>query len=203
MTTTDLHTLIKERKTDKILSDSQLQIAPDHQEKFDTIVRECVVTSGMAPFHYPSSKEIPEPWRAYLLWNQQTNEIADMLTQEWKIESKEPQLANACSALILVTWVSEKSEGDNAEMKEVEHIAAASAYIQNLLLMLTSYQIKNYWSSGGLFRGEKMFEHLKIPKGEKLLGAIFAQYPDSECPDQVVKTGSLRELRTTDWIQER
>jgi len=174
MTTTDLHTLIKERKTDKILSDSQLQIAPDHQEKFDTIVRECVVTSGMAPFHYPSSKE-----------------------------SKEPQLANACSALILVTWVSEKSEGDNAEMKEVEHIAAASAYIQNLLLMLTSYQIKNYWSSGGLFRGEKMFEHLKIPKGEKLLGAIFAQYPDAECPDQVVKTGSLRELRTTDWIQER
>ncbi len=69
----------------------------------------------------------------------------------------------------------------------MEHIAAASAAIQNLLLAATARGISNYWSSGGVLRSAQVFQQLGIPRQQILLGAIFlfpSEIGDAELSDQ-------------------
>ena len=55
----------------------------------------------------------------------------------------------------------------------VEHIAAASAAVQNLLLAATARGWESYWSSGGVLREPAVFERLGMDARELPLGSIF------------------------------
>ncbi|MFN6206210.1 MAG: nitroreductase family protein, partial [Planctomycetota bacterium] len=57
------------------------------------------------------------------------------------------------------------------------HLAAASAYVQNFLLLLTAAGLESYWASANLLDSPPVKSRLGIPAGRKLLGAIMVGYP--------------------------
>ena len=85
------------------------------------------------------------------------------------------QMLNTASALIQATWIPEPLENDEIQLnqKNIEHIAATSAAIQNLLLVTTEKNYETYWSSGGSLREKAFKKLLNIPINEQLLGSIF------------------------------
>ena len=108
--------------------------------------------------------------------------------------------------MIQTPWLPNPSSQPLAEgqlfeptLANMEHIAAASSAIQNLLLAATAEGIPNYWSSGGaLLREASAYETLGIPPGEILLGSIFLFPSDiSSLPSSVEVGGSkLRDQRS-------
>ena len=74
--------------------------------------------------------------------------------------------------------------------------------VQNLLLMLTAHGMGTYWSSGGKLREQAIFDYLNIAHHERLLAAIFVEYPEMRDESKQRKRGSQRENRGEDWIRE-
>ncbi|MCA9008058.1 MAG: nitroreductase, partial [Planctomycetaceae bacterium] len=58
------------------------------------------------------------------------------------------------------------------------------------------------WSSGGKLKGPEMFQYLGIPEQEKLLAAVFIEYPEMRDDSRERKPGSLRNDRSDQWIRE-
>ena len=75
----------------------------------------------------------------------------------------------------MVRWSEFEDEepGFAATLANMEHIAAAAAAIENLLLAATARGVSNYWSSGGVLRSQIVRQLLAIPPAEIVLGAIF------------------------------
>ena len=137
--------------------------------------------------------------------------------------SKIPSMLRAAGALILVTWLPDPapvdeglesgSEDRSAQAKDQatgdqqaaserlaehrlrneEHLAAAAAATQNLLVAATAREMANYWSSGGVLRTVEARALAGIPAEQPLLGAIFL-FPEPQEDDTFV-TGKLRDLR--------
>ena len=211
--------VIQSRVTEKVMCDpgsKPVGVSDEIENQNRQRVFESVETAGWAPFHYNRGVDgIAEPWRAHLLWRQQAQDAARFMHESLQVKTKEPRLAAACSAMVLVTWLPEISATNelipSSEMVEKivarneEHLAAASSMVQNLLLMLTAHGMGNYWSSGGRFRGEEMFEYLHIPNTERLLAAVFIEYPEELelNPDHKErKPGAQRGNRSHKWFRE-
>jgi hypothetical protein len=202
--------VIRSRVTEKVLAndDFQHQLSPEVEAENYQKVLAALETAGWAPFHYPRNVDsIAEPWRAYLLDREQAEKAAAYLSEELGVKSKEPMLAKACNALVLVTWLPEANP-DNAEkvtLRNNEHLAASSAMVQNLLLMLTAEEMGNYWSSGGKFGSAEMFDYLNISNEETLLAAVFIEYPQAQSADdenKLRKPGAHRDKRSLQWIKQ-
>ena len=132
-------------------------------------------------------------------------------------QSKIGAMLCACGALVQATWLPDPSgaTGDEASndgatndgatnegaaeseaaftLGNVEHVAAASAAVQNLLLLATARGWRSYWSSGGILRHEELLALLGIGAEERLLGSIFLAPPEMPC-ERLVR-GGLREER--------
>ena len=125
---------------------------------------------------------------------------------ELQVVTKEPKLAAAASAIIIITWIPQFYEDDARDEGKIavdeEHLAAASAMTQNLLLLLKEQNIGTYWGSGGILRKPIMFDYLGIPQNEKLLGAIHLQYPELINDKQACSEGKHRHSRSNQWINE-
>ncbi|WP_299464314.1 nitroreductase family protein [uncultured Gimesia sp.] len=210
-----METIIRNRKTEKVLCDLEAHrsVPADVAEHNREIVLRAIKTAGWAPFHYPRKvDDLAEPWRAHVLWQEEAKQAALYLRDELNVTTNEPRLAAACSALVLVTWLPEfydlesqdaaKLDRETQLARDEEHLAAASAMVQNLLLMLTAHGMGNYWSSGGKLRGPEMFQYLGIPKQERLLAAVFIEYPEMMDDSKDRKAGSLRNNRSDQWIRE-
>lgn len=207
--------IIRSRKTEKVLCDVEerklipAEVARRNQE----VVLQSIKTAGWAPFHFPRKVDgIAEPWRAHVLWHDDVKKAATYLRDELNVTTKEPRLAAGCSALVLVTWLPEfydlesqsasKLDREDQLKRDEEHLAAASAMVQNLLLMLTAHGMGTYWSSGGKFRGSEMFAYLGIPNHERLLAAVFIEYPEMMDDSKERKAGSQRNNRCEEWVRE-
>ena len=110
----------------------------------------------------------------------------------------------AAEALIQATWLPNPGplpEGASyaPTLENMEHIAAASAAVQSLLVAATARGFTTYWSSGGILRGAEVFRWLGIPSEEILLGAVFLFPADPE--GATVNPGKLRDKRgrLRDW----
>jgi len=206
-----LESIIRARKTDKITCEIEdRRPVPDERQKHGkATVLHSLEVAGWAPFHYPSNdKNIHEPWRAYVLWDDEVSQLLRELTNEHRFkQSKLQKLTAACSALVLVTWIPEQ----RAEIKEEnrnkineENLAAAAAMVQNFLLMLTAHGMSNYWSSGGDLGKSDVFEILGIPKQQRLIAAVFIEYNDMKNlqPHKTCAPGKHRDKRSTNWIQQ-
>ena len=179
---------IQTRKTMKVIGDpnSPVEITKEVASLHQPRILEAIAEAGWAPFHYDRNHEkIAEPWRFHVLWHQECRVIASRF-HEWfenvKPSNKLPPMLSACGSLILVNWIPQSEPGHtNEKMVQVdeEHLAATSAAVQNLLLLLTAGGYGTYWSSGGQFRTATMFEKLNIPSQEKLLAAVFVEFPES------------------------
>ena len=220
MDSSQISSIIKQRQTWKVLApvDQPIIHSPETLKRGDGALREAIAAAGWAPFHYDRAVDgVKEPWRIHVLDQTKCRSLAAefaSLFSDIKPTNKLPGMLSACGALALITWLPQFSHGaqssDEAVAKEKqiqvdeEHLAATSAYVQNLMLLLTADGFGTYWSSGGQFRTPPMFEHLNIPANERLLAAVFVDYaPDSVSPERIA--GKLRDQRSaagkwTRWV---
>ena len=208
-----IESIMRARVTEKVLAslEARAPLSSALEAKNRPLVESALEAAGWAPFHFARGVNgLAEPWRVHVLWNSQARRLSRFLSEALKLNSKEPQLAAACSALVLVTWLPEDAPAslgqseEKAVIRNEEHLAAASAMVQNLLLALTAKGMGTYWSSGGKLRGAEVFAYLGIPQHERLLAAVFIEYPESKLGDQGEiqrKPGALRSQRSTDWIR--
>ena len=210
---TEPHTLdavIARRQTTKVFADEPL---PPHTDR--EAVEELVAAAAWAPFHRPAHKShsgaplaSPVPWRFHLLDAATCRVVRERLLAAGDA-GKLPNMLAAATTVVQATWLPdpprETFEQANPEglfeptLGNMEHIAAAAAAIQNLLLAATDRGLVSYWSSGGALRQEAAYDWLAIPSQEILLGAIFL-FPSEEA-DTTRVPGKLRERRgaTSDW----
>lgn len=210
--------VIRRRKTEKVLchdTDVHNSVPVEVAEQHKKTVLDSIKTAGWAPFHYPRNEDkIAEPWRAHILWRDDALKVAQYMRDEIDNVKGEPALLAGCSAMVLVTWLpryyGRDSQGvicqPSQKQSEIdideEHLAGASAMVQNLLLMLTAHGMGNYWSSGGKLRGQAMFEYLGIPSEERFLAAVFIEYPEMMDDSKERKPGKLRDKRSERWIRQ-
>lgn len=206
--------IVQRRQTLKVLApvDQPIIHAVDRVQRGDHALREAIAVAGWAPFHYDRAVDgVKEPWRVHVLDQTKCRSLATEFSEMFpdiKPTNKLPSMLSACGALALVTWlpqfshgvpVDQNGNGSVAKEKQgqvdEEHLAATSAYVQNLMLLLTADGFGTYWSSGGQFRTPTMFEHLKIPAQERLLAAVFVDYaPENGSAERI--SGKLRDQRS-------
>lgn len=213
--------VIRERCTLKFLADEPLPAHTDH-----ATVEELASAAGWAPFHRPSARVHQEgeqssivPWRFHLVDAEGCRALRDALLARGD-KTKIPKLLAAATALVQATWLPTPPKGEPVESpasadgaatekkgpailfeateENMEHVAAAGAAVQSLLLAATARGIPTFWSSGGALR-KQAFPWLGIPEGEILLGSIFLFPP--EPGDAEVNYGGHRERRGQpgDW----
>ncbi|MEM7456685.1 MAG: nitroreductase family protein [Planctomycetota bacterium] len=198
---------IEQRRTWKVIADVSSPVAVDEslRRELDPVVMRALEDSGMAPFHYNRNMDgIAEPWRCHVLWSDTCRQVATQFNHwfdDVKPTNKLPMMLSACGALVLVTWIPQEDPGDKPKekLKDIneEHLAAASAFTQNLLLLLTAAGLGTYWSSGGQFRTVEMFDQLGIDHRERLLAAVFVDYLPASAENVRERiAGKNRELRS-------
>jgi nitroreductase len=185
-----LSEIIRKRKTSKVFGrpEQPVRLGPAATRQFDPLVRQAVAVAGLAPFHFARNIEgIAEPWRVTVLWWEACRSLALELPElglDLKPGNKLPALLSACGAAILVHWLrANPDEIDDAARREEtnsEHLAAASAYVQNLLLLLTAAELESYWASASPLDLPPLKHRLGIPANRKLVGAILVGYPLAE-----------------------
>lgn len=216
--------IIQERKTCKVFAD------PEHRHVYESAWTELhsatlcsmVESAGWAPFHRRAHEKThrsghlnsPMPWRFYVLegkalsrllifFEQKTTSSTDSKwNKAW--DSKVKNMLSACGAMIQVTWLPEPHEGSSVpamSMNNIEHIAAAGAAVQNLLLSAEAADWQSYWSSGGILRDPELFLKLGIDQNQLPLGSIFLTPPGM--PQSRNVAGALRGERGTvsEWVQ--
>ena len=200
--------VIRNRCTKKVLADGDLAPILDDDSilAFDSSVKECIDVSGWAPFHYDRRTDgVAEPWRYALFFNRACREIGENF-DDWfdnvKPSNKLPKMLKACGALILVNWLPESEEGnDKIVQVNEEHLAAASAATQNLILALEARGFGTYWSSGGVLGSKTLYSRYGIHPESRLIAAVFVNYPglypEGSCE---VIPGKNREKRS-DWTR--
>ncbi len=211
----ELRTAIDSRRTEKVLANPEEPfVVPESGQRQK--VSELLALAAQAPFHKPADESHRVeplssivPWRFHALDSGSCRLLLDKLEHTDKPTGKIRNMLAAADSLVMSTWLPNPSGVEQYDgfqefeptLQNMEHIAAASAAIQNLLLLATESGWKNYWSSGGVLRSEMVYEWLDIPFDQILLGAIFLFPSDIGGAD--VKPGGLRDRKgdATQWSQ--
>ena len=203
--------VVKRRRTLKVLGDFEAprHIDPKLAAEQQSSGLEALYLAGQAPFHYDRGADgIAELWRAYPMWHPQCRELAEVF-HDWfpdaGVTNKLPSMLVGCGAHVLITWLPQFRDREVLTAAQVamddEHLAAASAMVQNLLLLLTAKNMGTYWSGGGQLGSARCFEQFGISKTEKLLAAVFIEYPEMRQETIERKPGKLRDARCKDWVR--
>ena len=182
--------IIRRRQTMKVIGNpfKPLELTEAELSVGDALVEQAIGNAGWAPFHYDRQVDgIAEPWRATILPQAMCREIGSRLA-EWcpdlKPGNKMPAMLSVCGCVVLVTWLPQTSAdiSDSAKLSDVnfEHVAAAAAFVQNLLLLLEAKGLGTYWGSGGMFGDRSIMSRLGLSDIEKLLAAVYIEYPASK-----------------------
>ncbi len=203
---------IKNRKTVKVLSDNPWPQNLSKKEQ-DDLIPELLELASFAPYHHKCNpgftKEDRElssclPYRFYTLSTQECRKLAVWIKEQQINAGKIPQMLHTADLLFLVTWLPEPNSNlvdllpeeeqvpFDGSRKNMEHIAAASAAIQNVLIGATAKKIPSYWSSGGPLRKKPIHDLLKIQLDEILLGSIFLFPKHVNQTDAKIIEGHLR-----------
>ncbi len=207
-----MNRLVK-RRTYKVIGDPAAPVPapPQDHVKFQTILS----VAGNAPFHYACGRQhqgeqkSPVPWRAHVLDAVQCRTLMHKLMENGDA-SKVPAMLAASHYLVQVTWLPDHAADNPASsaskdivfagtLRNMEHLAAAAAFTQSLLLAAEEEDYRTYWSSGGALRGGKVFEWLGIPANQLLIGSVFF-FPQDTGSSQI-KAGAMRDKRgdVTQW----
>lgn len=196
---------ISKRRTVKVLGDDPWDIpGGNFIEKAEKILE----SAAYAPFHYQAAEvhrkgllDSVVPWRVYIVPAVACRKLADYIQQHEIKAGKILSMLFTADALFQVTWLPDESDPANEQpfepnLRNMEHIAAASAAIQNMLLTATSLNVPNYWSSGGVLRKPEFYDKLGISKREILLGSVFLFPEGSDTPKRhQVSFGGLRDKK--------
>lgn len=196
---------IRTRRTLKVLSKTPLAVKPRDENFIKTLIE----SAYYAPQHYPcfaghqQHLSSPLPWRFYVLDSATCRQLAQKLA-DLPDAGKMPGMLNTADYLIQTTWcplpmAQATTPGllFDGNLVNMEHIAAAGAAAQNLLLTATALGRENYWGSGGPLREAFAYEWLGIPTAEILIGSLFIFPSESEVADDSVmfKTSERRNQR--------
>ncbi len=195
------------RRTYKVIGDvaSPVKKTAVTTQTIDQILEE----SANAPFHYGcdrihrSSLTSCLPWRAYKLDTKACNKLMAALIDS-DDSTKVPNMLAAADYFIQVTWLPDEGTIINRDagkdeqafvgtLRNMEHIAAASAFIQSLLLAGEEQGYMTYWSSGGALKSAIVFDHLNISHSELLLGSVFFFSRDEQHTE--IKSGAMKDAR--------
>ena len=208
---------IKNRKTQKVLADTPLD-STKTPEQLEATINALLELAAHAPYHKRCDEKYTKagqklnscvPWRFYVLDTKNCRALVSHITEHGLKTGKIANMLAAADVLFLVTWLPDPPEIDDTidntqrsntqepipfegTIKNMEHIAAASAAIQNVLIGATARDIPNYWSSGGQLRNLELRNYLEIPMSEILLGAIFLFPPGLDDTSVTIKTGAMR-----------
>lgn len=184
--------IVRSRETKKVFADPAAP--PTIPDNFIDAVWSAAEVAGWAPFHYPSHNShhgqltSPVPWRFHVLDHVACRKLIDDLgplssehsdnpTLAAVLNGKIPTMLAAAGSLVLVTWLPHPTKADppNEKLLQMndEHLMAAAAATQTLLLALTERGLRTYWSSGGALRTRPVFDHLSIGSGEQFAAAVF------------------------------
>ncbi|QEG24498.1 nitroreductase family protein [Mariniblastus fucicola] len=206
-----LREAIQKRHTLKVLADPDAPW-PQPANSLRDKVNDLLKMATNAPYHKPADKvhfndplNSPVPWRFHVVDAAACRELSERLADVDVPTGKIRNMLAAADALVMSNWLPNPADQDLEfqqflpTLQNMEHIAAGSAAIQNLLLLATEAGWNNYWSSGGVLRSEMVFQWMGIPLNQILLGAIFL-FP-SATGDADVKPGSLRDRKgdTSQW----
>lgn len=211
--------VVRNRQTWKVLADPAkgISFSSDTIVQQNSIVKQAILDAGMAPFHYDRGVDgVAEPWRVHFLDMATCRQIAVGLPRwfDLKPSNKLSAMLSACGCLVLVTWLpqfrgqlspaTEISADKKTEIDD-EHLAASAALTQNLLTILTAAEMGTYWSSGGQLGSREMFERLGIDPLERLIAAVFVEYPGGSGEITERLPGKNRGLRSSAdrWFSER
>ncbi|MDC0434096.1 nitroreductase family protein [bacterium] len=219
---------ITSRRTSKVLLsvESRHEQQACWTDEHALLLQSMVESARWAPFHKRAHEQHlvadlagPMPWRFHIVGPEACTRLLEYLKAQadanadpkwgraW--QSKISEMISACGVLIQATWLPEPGESSHAEsagsateftQKNIEHVAAASSAIQNLLLAAESHQWLSYWSSGGILRDEEIFDFMGINRTEQLLGSIFLT-PEAH-PSSRILDGGLRDQRgdMSGWV---
>lgn len=201
------------RRTYKVIGNVKTPVgntATDRQ-----VIDAMLAASANAPFHCACDRLHKEtltscvPWRAYKLDGKTCNNLMNKLIESGNA-TKVPNMLAAADYMVQVTWLPDEGTIINRDaskdeqafvgtMRNMEHIAAASAFIQSLLLAGEEQGYMTYWSSGGALKSASVFEQIGIPLSELLLGSIFFFSRKENHPE--IKPGSMKDARgaVDDW----
>lgn len=204
---------LKQRRTHKVIGD--LDAAVGVAELDCNTIDEMLAACANAPFHYACDRTHKTimtsvvPWRVYKLNAQDCNKLASFLIAAGDT-TKVPNMLTAAEYMLQVTWLPDeatiinKAAGKDEEafkgtIRNMEHIAAASAFIQSLLLAGEDKNLMTYWSSGGALKSENVFDYLSIPNNQMLLGSVFLF--SKEVAHDEIKQGAMKDARGSvdDW----
>ncbi|MBC2605912.1 nitroreductase family protein [Pelagicoccus albus] len=195
-----LDSIIQSRCTTKALSETPWSTG--EEPSFD--LKPILKAADAAPFHKPIPRDSKkgdlqghQPWRCYHLDAKQCRKLRKKIL-ELGNTTKIPQMLAVAEYMIQTTWIPNPSDSATEQLFEpsiqnMEHIAAASSAVQNMLLAATARKIPNYWSSGGILRSEEIQNLLGIPTHEILIGSIFL-FP-KDLNGAVTSYGSLHHCR--------
>ena len=211
---------IKTRKTEKVLAsvNKPLKANPD----LGSLADELLELAHWAPFHKPAHDSHRQaefssivPWRIYVLEAADCRKLLETLKTWAKddpswLSGKIPKLLAAADLLFQVTWLANPDQTESSSLFEgnkenMEHIAATSSAIQNLLLGATALNLPNYWASGGLLLRPEIFDYLGIAKTEIVLGSIFIFPEETRALESVsISTGAWRgkQGEISDWSKK-
>ncbi|WP_139957491.1 nitroreductase family protein [Flavicella sediminum] len=203
----EIDAVIKNRKTQKVLANKAWPVA-SNTEALKMTLQALLDLAAAAPYHkkcdekYTTNTDLNScvPWRFYVLDTSNCRLLLEFIEKEGIKAGKINNMLAAADALLIGTWLPDGSDSKEesalfeGSLKNMEHIAAASAAIQNILLGATARNIPNYWSSGGVLRCEELRSVLKISMEEIFLGAVFLFPENSEREETFIKPGALRNL---------
>jgi nitroreductase len=189
--------VVAARRTLKVIGDVANPVSFDSadDQRCRDLVRAAVNAADAAPFHYDRNYDgVAQPWRVDILWHDSCQKVAANFYQWFeniKPGNKLPGMLSACGACVVVSWlpqfdaapagdVSAAGGSMPSKAKQIqidqEHLAATSAYVQNLLLLLTASNMGTYWSSGGQFRDDAMKQKIGVEKSGSVLAAVFVDF---------------------------
>jgi nitroreductase len=176
--------LLRRRATAKVLGDVE---APAPAASRRSLVERLLEDAAWAPFHYARPEAdrgdlpSPVPWRAWALDAPDCRALLARLRREGISAGIVADMLAVAEAVVLLTWRpagGRRAEDDPAgafdgSLVNMEHVAAAGAMAQSLLLGATALGLRSYWSSGGVLRGRPVTGWIGVPEEELSLGAVF------------------------------
>lgn len=200
---------IEQRKTSKVLAIEPWTPTLNEAEQ-KVLIDELLRLASHAPYHYKSAERYKRdildsslPFRAYTLNATTCRKLAEQLQNSQPPAGKILNMLWAAEALLIFTWLPDVFGEQPTErtmeplpftgnLRNMEHIAATSAAIINVLLGATASGFPNYWSSGGALRQQAACEILSIGLEEIMLGCLFVFPKDALERGVEVKPGKLR-----------
>jgi hypothetical protein len=195
------------RKTSKVLAKTPWAPSLTEEER-EELVQELLTLAAAAPYHYESAAKYRTdltsglPFRCYVADAARCRAAVDYATAQEVQAGKISEMLNAAEVLFIVTWlpdtfgepiVGREPIPFTGNLRNMEHIAATGAAIQNMLVGATALGYPNYWSSGGALRFDPMRSHFEVPNEEIILGTLFVFPKDAESRADEVVPGKLRD----------